>query len=549
MLLKIVLSELIWRRWRWEASFPYISLLFWLLPLLLFNSGHSSLMAHDEGLYAWRSRQMFDSGNWIAPWPQPHHKTPGPYWLIALVYILFGVSEASVRLPSMIFGVLSVLVLYEIGKILLGKKVGWLAAAIFCVEFLWLQYCRLGTPDVPMIFLVLLAIYCLLKAELHPRCRHFYSCIAGVCFGLGFLLRSLMIFVPIIALFPYLICENCRHRHLQSLMLYLGFAVGLIPTIIWLWLNFLRFGNDSIAQLFQFVWRLGSEDRGHHGIFFYCWNVPIKAFPWFFFGLFGLFLIFRSPLPRYNFLLAGFPISLFVELSLFSTRLPHYSLVMYPFIALLAALGLDWLSRIEERQKQTEKITFAAYFHKLPRYLSYIFGLLAILLLLVGAIAFASGNDTIRKYAIVALALGSGWLILPVVWIGRYRLGKQFLTCNYWLAGWLLPAWLALAFSGMNGFFSDYNPEVKAFLTQPAIAHILANHPIYFVNVGGKIRVLLDFYTPHHAQKVETISQLPAFSYAWIWAPSPTEVSRPHRLLGTLQQYQLIQILPDPAHP
>ncbi len=263
----------------------------------------------------------------------------------------------------------------------------------------------------------------------------------------------------------------------------------------------------------------------------------------------GLFLIFYSPLPRYNFLLAGFPVSLFVELSLFSTRLPHYSLVMYPFIALLAALGLDWLSRIEERQKQTEKITFAAYFHKVPRYLSYIFGLLAILLLLAGAIALASGNDTMRKYAIVALALGSGWLILPLVWIGRYRLGKQFLTCNYWLAGWLLAAWLALAAAGGNGFFSDYNPQVKAFLTQPAIARILANHPIYFVNVGGKIGVLLDFYTPHHAQKVETISQLPAFSYAWIWAPSPAEVSRPHRLLGTLQQYQLIQILPDSAHP
>ncbi len=98
-----------------------------------------------------------------------------------------------------------------------------------------------------------------------------------------------MIFVPIIALFPYLICENRRHRHLQSLMLYLGFAVGLIPTIIWLWLSFSRFGNDSIAQLFQFLWRLGSEDRGHHGIFFYCWNLPIKAFPWFFSAFWAYF--------------------------------------------------------------------------------------------------------------------------------------------------------------------------------------------------------------------------------------------------------------------
>jgi 4-amino-4-deoxy-L-arabinose transferase-like glycosyltransferase len=128
MLLKLLFPSL-WQRLLVWAGFPYISLLIWLLPLLLLSSGHSSLMAHDEGLYAWRSRRMFESGDWINPWSEPHHKTPGPYWLIATSYNLFGISETSVRLPSMVFGVLSVLILYEVGKILLGKKVGWLAAA------------------------------------------------------------------------------------------------------------------------------------------------------------------------------------------------------------------------------------------------------------------------------------------------------------------------------------------------------------------------------------------------------------------------------------
>ncbi|WP_315788919.1 glycosyltransferase family 39 protein [Fischerella sp. JS2] len=577
--------QFIWQHLHYWVGFPYVTLLFWILPLLLFNSGHSSLMAHDEGLYAWRSRQILDSGDWINPWSQPHHKTPGPYWLIASSYTLFGISEASVRLPSMILGILSVIILYEIGKILLDKKIAWLASAILSVEFLWLQYCRLGTPDVPMIFLILLAILALLKAESNPQYCYFYTFLVGVCFGLGFFVRSFMIFLPMIAFFPYLVWEHSRHRHLTNPMLYLGFLLGLTPTFIWLWLNFSHYGSDSVEELLRFVFRLGSKERSGNGILFYLWNLPIKAFPWFFFGLLGLFVAWRRPIPRYHLILVGLPLVLFFELSLFSTRLPHYSLSLYPFIALLAAVGLDWLgsvgfdgetSRWEEFNSKFSPSplpygkpskahgrcfmpgnpsTALPRLHPItpsqkPRFqklfcnLSYGFGVLAILLLLMSILAFIWGSADIRKYATVGLALGCGWLILPLVWIGRYRFGKKFLNSNYWLTGWLIPAWLALAVAGSNGFLSDYNPHMRTFLAQPAIAHILQNHSIHFVKVGGKTGVLLDFYTPHHGEDVQQISELPVYSYAWISAKQATNLSTPHRVLGTVQQYQLIQVLP-----
>ncbi|NEU71133.1 glycosyltransferase family 39 protein [Hassallia byssoidea VB512170] len=572
----------LWQQIHLWGGFPYISLLVWILPLLLFNSGNNSLMAHDEGLYAWRSRVMFESGDWINPWSEPHHKTPGPYWMIASSYKLFGISEASVRLTSMIAGILSILLLYEIGKIILSKKLGWLAAAILSVEFLWLQYCRLGTPDVPMICLVLLAIWSFLKAELHPKYRSFYRFIAGLSFGLGFLVRSFMIFLPIVALLPYLIGEHRRHRHLTNPMFYLGFAVGLIPTLSWIWLSSQRFGNNSFEELFRFVFRLGSNDRGDHGILFYFWNVPAKAFPWFFFALLGLVLLVRRPIPRYQLILVGFPLVLFAELSIFSTRLPHYSLALYPFIAMLASVGLDWLGAIFSKRiwRQGDKRTrgqkgqggqgrqggelltpnsslltprFPTFYgsiphsptpplyFEIPRNLSYAFGGLGILLVLAGVVAFAVGGVEIRKYATVVLALGLGWLILPLVWIGRYRFGQKFLTARYWIAGWLIPAWLALAVAGFNGFIGDYNPDVRAFLTQKAIAEILQTNPINFVQVGGKTGVLLNFYTPHHGKQVQQVSQLSAGSYAWISAKQPA-LSTPHRVLGTVQDYQLIQL-------
>ncbi|MBU7584725.1 MAG: glycosyltransferase family 39 protein [Nostoc sp. TH1S01] len=534
MLYKSPLLQSIWRQFRLSAAFPYVSLLIGLLPLLLFTSGQNSLMAHDEGLYAWRARRMFDSGDWVAPWGTVHHKTPGFYWIIASAYTVFGMSEVSARIPSAIAGILCLFLIYEIGKIIFNQKLAWLAAAILSVEFLWLQHCRLGAPDVPMIFLVLLAIFSLLKAELQPQYSAVWRLIAGLCLGLGFLVRSFMIFLPAMAMLPYLVGEHRRHRHLASPVLYLGLILGFIPTLIWLWLSWQRYGGDSLNALLQFVFQLGSEEREGNGIIFYFWNVPLKAFPWVFFSALGLVVAFRRPIPNYHLLLVGFPIVLFAELSIFSTRLSHYSLGLYPFIALLAALGLDWLGKVYEKTQPPRN---------LPRNLSYGFGGLGILLLLVGIYILIWGNADIRKYAPLGLIVGLSWLILPGVWIGRHHYKHKFFTANYWLAGWLIPCWLGLAVAGSLGLIGDYNPAFRQFFHEPAIASILHNQPIYFVRVDGKNAVLLNFYTPIHGKTLDTISQLPASSYAWIYSKNSPDLSRPHRIVGTVQGYQLIQVL------
>ncbi len=552
MLYKLPLLQYIWRQIRLVGSLPYFSLLVWILPLLLFTSGHNSLMAHDEALYASRARLMFDSGNWIAPWEKAHHKTPGPYWLIASFYQIFGVSDTTARLPSMIAGILSLWLVYEIGKIMLGKKLAWLAAAILSVEFLWLQYSRLSTPDVAMVLLVLLAIWSFIKTELHPKYRYFWTFLAGLSLGLGFLVRSFMIFLPITGLLPYLIWEHRRHRHLTNPILYLGFFVGLIPTCVWLWLSWLHYGNQSFEELLKFLLFLSSNDPYDNGPLFYIWNIPLKSFPWAFFGLLGLFLTVRRPISRYNLILVGFPLVLFLELSFFTTRFPHYSLLLYPFVALFASVGLNWLGNIYQTRNTSQlplpkgKKNVSNFFAKqnLPRNLSYGFGGLGVLLIMASIVIISWGGSDIRKYATIGLAMGLGWLILPGVWISRYHFGKKFLTARYWIAGWLIPCWLALAAIGSIGLLSDYNPVFRTFLQQPAIASILQSHPIYFVQIDDKIQVMLDFYLPIQAQPVVSISQVPALSYAWIYTDQSANLSRPHRIIDTVKEYQFIQVLP-----
>ena len=564
------------------AVLPYFSLFVWIVPILLFGIVNNSLMAHDEGLYAWRSRLMYDSGDWINPWENPHHKTPGFYWLLAVFYSVFGINEIIVRLPNMITGILSVLLVYEIGKILLNKKVAWLAGAILSVEFLWLQYSRLGTPDVPMVFLVLLGIWCLLKAELNPQNRYIWGLIAGFSVSLGFLMRSFMIFLPIIALSPYLILQHRRHNHLKNPMLYLGFFLGLLPTIIWLRLSSLRFGDGSIAQLMNFVVQQSSRERPNNNWTYYFWHVTILAFPWSLHGLLGMGLLIRNLYSKYNLskyhvksedkanfdfkvfsILIGFPLILFIELSVFATRLSHYSLCLYPFIALLAAVGLSWLGKLWEKEPEELKIQNIILFDKFNpihvrlssirifQILNYTFGALSILLLLGGTVVFfvSDSDGEIRNYAIIGLVLGSSWLILPLVWIARCHFGKKLILGRYWIGAWLLSSWLTLAVTGSFGFLSNYNPDLKAFLQQPEVTQILQNHPINFLDVNGKTAVLLNFYTPKHGKRVNEVSQLPASSYVWISDKEASKISQPHEVIGEVQKYKLIKLSLFPHFP
>jgi len=86
-----------------------------------------------------------------APW--------GHYILLYYWIKIFGNSEFSIRLPSVIFGVLSILIIYEIGKNISDKKNGLLASFMLATSMLQVLYSQEARMYAVYGFLILLSAY------------------------------------------------------------------------------------------------------------------------------------------------------------------------------------------------------------------------------------------------------------------------------------------------------------------------------------------------------------------------------------------------------
>jgi uncharacterized membrane protein len=85
---------------------------------------------------------------------------PPLYYFILHYWIaLFGTSEVAVRVPSVLFGVLAIPVIYVLGRLLFKEEVGLLAALILAFSTFNVQYSQDARMYSLMVLLALLSMY------------------------------------------------------------------------------------------------------------------------------------------------------------------------------------------------------------------------------------------------------------------------------------------------------------------------------------------------------------------------------------------------------
>ncbi|TEU14596.1 MAG: hypothetical protein E3J21_15425 [Anaerolineales bacterium] len=145
----------------WTAILPFVITLL-ALALRLYHLGAQSLW-YDEGVSVYLARMsLLQLTAWTADDIQP----PLYYYLLHFWLPLFGQSSSEfvVRFPSLFFGVLTVPLMYRMGRHLFGATAGLLAAFLTAISPLYLWYAQETRMYTMLTFLCLLSSYLLLKA-------------------------------------------------------------------------------------------------------------------------------------------------------------------------------------------------------------------------------------------------------------------------------------------------------------------------------------------------------------------------------------------------
>src|SRR3989338_5973901 len=241
----------------------------------------------DEVLYAFRAIGMldYDEANdqptpleWFDPKSASPHpqstlslKSGIPWWtklsfhdhppLVFLVQHwsmrIFGESNFGFRLPSALFGVGSVYLLYLIGSLLYTRSVGVFSALLLAVTVNHVYISRIGLQESQLIFFMLVAIYYFINSLEHGR----YRIYTGIAFGLAVLTKYTgLVLIPIFLLYLVLF----RRDYFVSKKSWIGGALALviiIPVVIYNIFLYQAVGHfdfqfSYIFRQFPDVWKI-----------------------------------------------------------------------------------------------------------------------------------------------------------------------------------------------------------------------------------------------------------------------------------------------------
>lgn len=339
---------------RFKKYYPFIIIVSFSILLFLPNLNNTTLFDWDEINFAEASREMLINNdysrvtiNYSTFWEKP----PLFFWLQAASMSVFGLNEFAARLPNAIFGILTLVTIFIIGKIHFDEKMAWLWVVIYIGSFFPQFYFMMGMIDPVFNYFIFLGIYFLFRFSVSDRNEPSNSnksfkwlLYAGLFTGLAVLTKGpVAMLITILVMMVYWIMNRKTFQITFLDLITFGFTAFIISTA-WFGLETIQNGIFFLREFIVYQIRLFStQDAGHGGPFYYHFLIVLTGlFPASIFAVLGFRKIKSISISQRAFH-TWMVILFWVVMILFSivkTKIVHYSSLAYFPVTFLASYYL-----------------------------------------------------------------------------------------------------------------------------------------------------------------------------------------------------------------
>jgi len=301
----------------------------------------------DEINFAESAREMIASGDYFSvqiDYERFYEKPPLFFWLQVLSMKIFGVNEFAARFPNAICGMVTLIVLFRIGKKLFNEHLARIWVMVYLGTFFTFLYFKTGIIDPWFNLFLFLSIYNLYVLSIKEESkRSLHSFYAGLFIGLAVLTKGPVAIIIIgLCFLVYLISTRFRPFINWKEGLIIIFTAACIG-FLWFGVDLVQNGTGFINNFIQYHVRLLTTSEAGHGqpFFYHWWVLLLGCFPASLFFMQGMFT--KAQMPAQSTYKKWMMILFWVTLLLFSivkTKIVHYSSLCWFPLTFLAALCL-----------------------------------------------------------------------------------------------------------------------------------------------------------------------------------------------------------------
>jgi 4-amino-4-deoxy-L-arabinose transferase-like glycosyltransferase len=327
---------------RWAAALLLIS-----VAVLFYHLGTPALFEPDEGRNAEKAREILLIHDWVTPHQDFLPVLDKPiffYWLVALSYKVFGVSEWTARVPSAVAAAGCVLLIYAFVSKFFGAWEALWSGLILVTSAEFFLLARIVIVDMSLTFFITLSLCCLYwashTADASQRRLLYLAMYAGM--GTGTLVKGLVgVVLPGMIIVAFLLLTR-QWSKLRKMDLVVGGILFFLIVVPWYVLVELR--NPGYLRYFlweeHFVRFFSPHFHRSQPWYYFLIVLAVGFLPWTFLLPHVVLSQWKSRQDEPTLFLLLWAVLPLLFFSFSDSKLPPYIVPLYPPLAAMAGVTI-----------------------------------------------------------------------------------------------------------------------------------------------------------------------------------------------------------------